>query len=84
MRLIGIFLTACVIFAALKAAIVTLICLFLVSLLWGLYLRPREVGAFLTYCTVVSLVGSHPTISLCIVGLTVILAQRAKNSNSSA
>lgn len=80
MRLIGIFLTACVIFAALKAAIVTLIILFLGSLLWGLYLHPREVAAFLAYCVGLSLVGAHPTFSLCIIGLAVISAQFAKNS----
>ena len=78
MRLFGIFLTACVIFAALKAAIITLIFLLLVSLMWGLYLHPREVAGFLAYCVLLSLIGANPTLSLVIVGLAVTSVQLAK------
>lgn len=78
MRLFGMFLTACVVFAALKAAIVALIFLFLVSLLWGLYLHPREVTGFFAYCTLMSFVGANPALSLAIVGLAIICVQLAK------
>lgn len=75
MRLIGIFLSACVMFAALKAAIAALLMLFLLSLLWGLYLHPREVTGFMAYCTALSLIGAHPSASLAIIGFVVIAAQ---------
>ena len=78
MRLVGIFLTACVVFAALKAAIIALLSLCLVSLLWGLYLHPREVMGFLAYCALMSLIGANPTLSLVIVGLVIISVQLAK------
>ena len=75
MRLLGIFLSACVIFAALKAAIVALVIAFIVSLLWGFYLHPREVMAFLAYCALLGLVGAHPTATLLIVGAAIIAGQ---------
>ena len=75
MRLVGIFLSACVILAAVKAAIVALSALFLVSLLWGFCLYPREVVGFLAYCTALALIGAHPLLSLSIIGLAVIVAQ---------
>lgn len=78
MRLLCIFLTACVVFAALKAAIITLVLLFLVSLLWGLYLNPREVAGFLAYCTLLGLVSTHPTLTLVMVGLSVVSVQLTK------
>lgn len=77
MRLVGIFLSACVILAAMKAAIVALSLLFLVSLLWGLFLRPREVGAFLAFCAFLSALSSHPGVCLAIIGLAILLAQFA-------
>lgn len=80
MRLLLIFLSACVIFAALKAAIIALFILFLVSILWGLCLHPREVMGFFAYCTFLGLVSTHPLVSLLIVGLAVIAAQFAKDS----
>ncbi len=78
MRLLGIFLSACVILAALKAAIIALVVLFLVSLLWGFYLRPREVMGFLAYCSALSVISAHPTVSLGIIGFAVIAGQFAK------
>lgn len=78
MRLLLIFLSACVIFAALKAAIVALFVLFLVSILWGLFLHPREMMGFLAYCTALSVIGAHPAASLGIIGLAVIAGQFAK------
>lgn len=71
MRLLGIFLSACVLLALVKAAIVALFLLFLVALIWGLFLRPREVMAFLAYCALLGLVGAHPTATLVIVGVAI-------------
>lgn len=82
MRLLGIFLSACVIFAVLKAAIVALVILFVVSLLWGFYLRPREVMAFLAYCALLGLVGAHPTATLVIIGAAVIVGQFGRSDQS--
>lgn len=78
MRLLLIFLSACVILAAVKVAIVALLILFAVSLLWGLYLHPREVTGFIAYCTVLSLLGAHPALSLSVIGAAIIVAQFAK------
>lgn len=78
MRLFCIFLSACVILAALKLAIVALLVLFGVSLLWGLYLRPVEVAGFFAYCTALTLIGAHPAWSLSIIALAVIFSQIGK------
>lgn len=78
MRLVGIFLSACVILAAVKVAIVALALLFLVSLLWGFCLYPREVAGFLAYCAALCSIGAHPVLSLSVVGLAVVAAQFAK------
>lgn len=78
MRPLLIFFSACVTLAAVKAAIVALLILFAASLLWGLYLHPREVTGFFAYCTALSLIGAHPMASLAIIGIAVITAQFAK------
>ncbi|MEL0156362.1 hypothetical protein [Sphingopyxis sp.] len=78
MRLLCILLSACVIFAALKLAIIALFVLFGVSLLWGFYLRPVEVAGFLAYCATLSVIGAHPALSLSIIALAVILSQIGK------
>lgn len=78
MRLLLIFLSACVILAAVKVAIVALLVLLAVSLLWGLYLHPREVMGFLAYCTALGIIGAHPTVSLGIIGFAVIAGQFAQ------
>ena len=80
MRLVGIFLSACVILAAMKAAIVALSLLFLVSLLWGFCLHPREVAAFVTFCALLSAFRLYPGPSIAIIGLAIIAAQFAKNA----
>lgn len=82
MRLLGIFLSACVILAALKAAIIALVILFVVSLLWGFYLRPREVMAFLTYCALLGLVGAHPIGTLLVIGAAIIVGQFGRSDQS--
>lgn len=78
MRLVGIFLSACVLLAALKAAIGALFFLFLLSLLWGFYLHPREVVGFLAYCGFLALIGAHPMAALVIVGLAIAAGQWAR------
>lgn len=78
MRLLGFFLSACVILAALKAAVVALFVLFLIALLWGMFFHPREVAGFVTLCTALSLVSAHPVATLSIIGLVIIFAHFAK------
>lgn len=72
MRLTGIFFSACVIIAAIKAAIVALILLFMVSLLWGFYLRPRELAGFVMFCAFLSAFGMFPGACIAIIGLAII------------
>ena len=82
MRLLGIFLSACVILAALKAAIIALAVLFVVSLLWGFYLHPREATAFLIYCALLGLVGAHPTGTLFVIGAAILVGQFGRADQS--
>ena len=78
MRLLGIFLTACVILAVMKVAIVALFVLFLISLVWGIYLHPREVLGFFAFCTLLGLAGAHPIICLLIIGAALTAGQFAR------
>lgn len=75
MRLLGIFLSACVVFAAIKAAIAALLMLVILSLLWGFYLHPRETVAFMAYCGMLALISSQPIATLAIVAVAIIFAQ---------
>lgn len=79
MRLLGIFLSACVILAVVKAAIIALLLLFLVALIWGLCLHPREVFGFMAYCAILGLVSAHPILIISIVGMAIIVGQLTKN-----
>lgn len=81
MRLIGVFLSACVILAALKAAVVALFALFLIALLWGLCSHPREIAGFVTLCTVLSLVSAHPVTALSTIVALTMLGRLAHRSN---
>ena len=78
MRLILILLSACVALAVVKAAIVALLILFLIALVWGACLHPREVMGFLTFCAALSLFNAHPLPMLLIVGSAVIAMQFSK------
>lgn len=66
--------------AALKVAIVALSVMFLVSLLWGFYLRPREVAGFLVYCGVLSLLGAYPALSLSVIVFALFLSRFPNSS----
>lgn len=81
MRLLGIFLSACVVFATLKAAVAALLVTLLLSLLWGFYLHPRETCAFMAYCGMLSVASAHPIAALVLIGLAVVCAQLTKNSD---
>lgn len=85
MRLLGIFLSACVVFAAIKAAIAALFMLLILSLVWGVYLHPRETFAFMAYCGMLALIGSQPIATLVIVAVAIAFARvmsPARNSSS--
>lgn len=79
MRLIGIFLSACVVLAAMKAAIVALLLLFTMSLIWGFYLHPRETFGFLAYCAILSIACAHPAAAVATIGLALVCAQLMTN-----
>ena len=75
MRLLGIFLSACIVFAALKAAIAALLIVLILSLLWGFYLHPRETCAFMAYCGMLALISRQPIATLVIVAVAIAFAQ---------
>ena len=80
MRLVGTFLSACVILAAVKAAIIALALLFLIALLWGMFLHPKEVLSFLTFCAMLTVFTAHPFACLLIIGAAVIFVQLVKKT----
>lgn len=79
MRLLSIFLSACVLLALAKAAIVALFLLFLVALIWGLCLHPREVFGFMAYCSIMGAISARPTLVISIIGLAILVGQLTKN-----
>ena len=82
MRTIGMLLTACVMLAVIKAAIVALLIVFGISLIWGLCVHPQEVFGFLALCALFSLVSAYPLLGLSTFGVLVVathLANRGVN-----
>ena len=79
MRLIGIFLSACVILAIVKAAIVALLLLFLIALIWGFCLHPSETFGLLAFCAILGALNAQPVLVIAIVAVAIIIGQLTKN-----
>lgn len=73
MRLLGIFLSACVALAIVRVAVAALFLLFLIAIIWGLCLHPREMLGFLAYCAILGAVSAHPMLVITIVGVAIIV-----------
>lgn len=71
MKLLGIFLTACVVLAAAQAAAAALAALLLCGIIYGLFACPRELFGLLALCIVAGVIERHPLPCL---GLIVLVA----------
>jgi hypothetical protein len=78
MRLLLIFVSACVALAAVKVAVTALALLFLIALIWGACLHPREMAGFLTLCACMSVFKAHTLPCLAVIGAALIAAKIAK------
>ncbi|KTR84459.1 hypothetical protein NS277_04740 [Novosphingobium barchaimii] len=77
MRLLGIFLTACVVLAAVQAVAIALCILMLAGLIYGLFAAPRETLGFLGLILIGGLFQAHPLAFLAVVALLAIARRLA-------
>ncbi len=79
MRLLLVFFSACVVLAAVKVAVTALALLFLIALIWGACLYPRQMVGFLTFCTACSVISAHPALSLATAALSIVAVKLAQS-----
>lgn len=70
-KLLGIFVTACVVLAAAQAAAAVLALLLVCSLLYGLFAFPKELLGLIALCIIGGLIRVHPLPCL---GLTALIS----------
>lgn len=75
MRLLLIFVSACVALATVKIAVTVLALLLLITLVWGACLHPKEMAGLFALCACLSLIKAYPGGSLLIAGLTLVGCQ---------
>ena len=80
MRLLGLLFLACIMLAALKAAIMVLVIACGLSLLVGLITRPFEVLAGMTGFVLLGMAQAHPLAGLVVIGLLVFASVSARSS----
>ena len=79
MRIVGIFLTACVVLAAAQAVAVTLAFLLTITLIYGLFAYPRETFGLLGLGVLSGLIQQQPLACLSVLALlTAISALRRR------
>lgn len=81
MKTLGFFLTACVVLAAIRAALAALVVALLVGLIWSAATRPRETATLFGLLIVASLVQNHGLAFLGVLALAVILGAFRRTSN---
>lgn len=72
MRLLCIFLTACLVLAAAQAVAAVLCVLLVAGLVYGLFVAPRETFGLVGLCLIASLVQTQPFFSLAVIALTLL------------
>lgn len=82
MKLLGTLLLACVILAAIRAAIAALFIIFVVALLWSACARPRETLGFVGVCLLAGLIQDHGLAFLGVVALGLIVTLVRSNSSN--
>jgi hypothetical protein len=70
-KLLGIFITACVVLAAAQAVLSVL---FLTAIVYGIFVHPRETFALLAFCLLAALVECYPLPCIGLAALTAIAA----------
>lgn len=80
MRILGLLLLACIVLAALKAAIMALVIVCGLTLLVGLITRPFEVLAWMAGFVLLGMAQSHPLAGLIVIGLLVFASASARRS----
>ncbi|WP_375287068.1 hypothetical protein [Sphingomonas sp.] len=76
MRLLGIFITACVILAAAQATAAVLVLFVLIGLVYSLFTAPRETLGLLGLMVVAGLIQAQPLAFLGVLALLVVMRLR--------
>ena len=74
MRLLLIFLSACVAVALLRMAIISLALLLATLTLWVALRHPRQAMGIIAYCTFFGLLQTHPWSVVALIGLGVLVS----------
>jgi hypothetical protein len=71
-RLLGIFVTACVVLAAAQAIAAALAILLLIAFIYGIFAYPRETLGLLAFSVLAGMVEAHPLPCLGVAALAIV------------
>lgn len=79
MRLLGMFVLACMVLAAFKAVIVALMLTLMIMVVWGVWHYPKEMFGLASYIAALAIFNAYPAQCLVFVAAAILLGQMKKN-----